>query len=141
MSGRFVTNALIALLGGFVVVASQTFGATTVGWIGFAFGAAVVVIALIAQLDRGRGILERAVDVSLGALGGLAMAFGLAASGSAVVWTIFAFALGWVGLSYVGLALHEMATWRVRHGLPRLPGLPREEPDSLVHDTSERIAA
>ncbi len=39
MSGRFVTKALIVLLGAFVVVASQSFGATTVGWIGFPFGA------------------------------------------------------------------------------------------------------
>lgn len=140
MSGRFVTNALIALFGGFVVVASQSFAAATVGWIGFAFGTAVVVIALIAQLDRGRGVLERSVDASLAALGGLAMAFGLAASGSTVVWTIFGFAVGWVGLSYLGLALHETATWRSRNGLPQLRGLPEEEPESR-RDASTRRAA
>jgi len=140
MSGRFVTNVLIALLGGFVVVATRSFGASGVGWIGFAFGAAVVIIALLAQLDRGRGVLERCVDGSLAALGGLAMAFGLAASGSAAIWTIFAFALGWVGLSTAGLALHEMAGWRVRNGLPQLRGLPREELDATQREP-RRMAA
>lgn len=142
MSSRFVTNALLALLGGFVVVASRSFAPSVVGWIGFAFGIGVVLTTLLGQLDRGRGIVQRVVDGSMVALGGLAMAFGLGASGTAQLWTIFAFALGWVGLSFAGLAVHEIASWRSRHELATLHWLPSER-EALEKRTerTERTAA
>lgn len=124
MSSRFVTNVVIALFGGFVVVATRSFGASTVGWIGFAFGIAVVAICGVAQLDSLRGVLQRAIDLGLVALGALTIGFGLAASGSAQIWTVFAFALGWVGLAVAGLTAHEISTWRARAGLAALHWFP-----------------
>lgn len=132
MSSRYFSNALIALLGGFVVVVSQALTASVVGWIAFAIGIAVVVISAVAQLDRGRGFSQRLLDLPMVALGGLAMAFGVGATGAVQTWTSFAFALGWVGLSFVGLTLHEIASWRIRHGLSALRWSTMEEPVPLA---------
>lgn len=120
MSIRYLTNAFIALLGGFVVVASMTFASATVGWIGFGFGIAVVAVSVLAQLERSRGASQRIMDLMMVALGGLAMAFGVGATGSDVIWTVFAFALGWVATSFFGLTLHEIETWRSTHSLGTL---------------------
>jgi len=145
VSSRYVTNMLLALFGGFIVVVSLTFRPAVTGWIAFAFGVAVVAISLLAQLDRARGIVQRAMDVAMVALGGLAMGFGVGASGLAERWTIFAFALGWVALSVAGLTLHEVGQWRAERGLGQLhwlPGIPRprtvqpSEP-SVTHGRSQ----
>jgi hypothetical protein len=49
-------------------------------------------------------------DLGLVVLGGLLMAFGVAASGTAVIWPSFAFALGVVAFTVAGLTLHEIST-------------------------------
>ncbi len=142
MSSRYVTNAVLALFGGFVVVASRTWHPKVVGWIGFAFGIGVIVITLLAQLDRARGVIQRVMDAGMLVLGGLTMAFGVGASGSAQRWTVFAFALGWVGMSFAGLTLHEIAQWRSRHQLGQLhwfPTLGRETASERPDRGMERI--
>lgn len=141
MSSRFLTNALIALFGGWIVVASLVFASGVVGWLGFAFGIAVVALVAMAQFDRARGLPQRAVDLCLGALAGLSMGFGLGTSGSTRVWTIFAFALGWVAFSYLGLAMHEIAQWRARHGLTTLHWIAPAQPAQPLRETYERPAA
>ena len=127
MSSRYVTNVLLALFGGFIVVVSQSFRPSAVGWIAFAFGVAVVAVSLLAQFDRSRGIVQRVMDAGMIALGGLAMGFGVGASGEAERWTAFAFALGWVALSIAGLTVHEVAQWRAEQGLGGLHWFPSVE--------------
>ncbi|MGH9920929.1 MAG: hypothetical protein ACRD6W_18930 [Nitrososphaerales archaeon] len=128
MSSRYVTNVLLALFGGFVVVASRSFRPSVVGWIAFAFGIAVVLVSLLGGLDRSRGLVQRVMDAAMVALGGLAIGFGDAASGSAERWTVFAFALGWVALGLVGLTVHEVTQWRAERGLGQLHWFPVMEP-------------
>lgn len=140
MSSRFITNMLIALFGGFVVVATRSFSPSTVGWIGFAFGIAVVAISLLAEVDPLRGLVQRAIDLGLVALGGLTIAFGLAASGQAQVWTVFAFTLGWVVLAVGGLTVHEIGNWRARSGLSTLHWFPAT-PTRPFASPSERAQA
>lgn len=68
MSTRYLTNAAIALLGGFVVVASQAFSPAVIAWLGFAVAIAVLLIVAVAQFDSTRGAVSRALDGVLGAL-------------------------------------------------------------------------
>ncbi len=132
VSSRYATNVLLALFGGFIVVVSQSFRPSVAGWIAFGFGIAVAAISLLAQLDRSRGIVQRWMDAAMVALGGLAMGFGVGASGTAERWTVFAFAVGWVTLSIAGLTVHEVAQWRAEKGLGRLHWFPSVEPASTA---------
>ncbi len=134
MSTRYLTNAAIALLGGFVVVASQVFTPAVTAWLGFAIAIAiaVVLIVAVAQFDRSRGAVSRTLDGVLGALGIWTIVASQIFTGSAVMWLSFAEALGFVGLAFIGLTVHEVDTWRTLHGLdataPADADASREEP-------------
>jgi hypothetical protein len=120
MSTRYITGALLAILGAFVVVASQAISPAQLGWVASGVAAGVVVIAVLAQLDRTRGGVQRFLDGATVVAAGLLMAFAVAASGGAVVWLTFAFALGIVTLGFTGLTLHEVANWRAQLQLASL---------------------
>lgn len=120
MSTRYLTNAAIALLGGFVVVASQAFTPAVTAWLAFAIAIAVVLIVAVAQLDRSRGVVQRVLDGFLGALGIWTIVASLVFTGSLVMWLSFAAALGFVGLGFIGLTVREIASWRAEHGLNAL---------------------
>lgn len=108
MSTRFITGTVLALLAGFVVVVSQAFAPSTLSWVAFGIGVAVVGICVVAQLDRSRGAVQRALDAATVVVGGLLIAFSLVSSGTTVTWLAFAFSLGIVGLSIAGLTLHDL---------------------------------
>lgn len=123
MSINYLTGALLALLGGFVVVVSQAFSAHVVGWVAFGIGAAVIAIMVLAQLDRMRGWVQRGLDGATVAVSSLMVAFALAESGSAVTWLSFAFALGFVVLAFAGLTVHEVADRTEQRDLGQIHGL------------------
>ena len=77
MNSRYVTSVLLALFGGIVLVASQSFLQSVAGWIGSAFGTAVIAVSLLAQVDRSRGLVLRAMDGVMVALGVLPSASAL----------------------------------------------------------------
>jgi len=122
MSTRYITGALFALLGGFVVVVSQTLTASVMRWVAVAAGIAAV--ALLAQLDRSRGAVQRTLDGASVVAAGLLIIFSLATSGTTVVWLSFAFALGVVALAFAGLSVHEVSNWRTQLQLRNLRWLP-----------------
>jgi hypothetical protein len=122
MSTRYITGALFALLGGFVVVVSQTLTASVMRWVAVAAGIAAV--ALLAQLDRSRGAVQRTLDGASVVAAGLLIIFSLATSGTTVVWLSFAFALGIVALAFAGLSVHEVSNWRTQLQLRNLRWLP-----------------
>ena len=124
MSTRYMTGALFAILGGFVVVISQSLTPSVLGWIAFAVAIAVVVVSALAQLDRSRGTVQRALDGATIVLAGLMMAFAVAAAGTAVIWLTFAFSLGIVAVAFTGLTLNEVANWRAELELSNLRWLP-----------------
>jgi hypothetical protein len=117
MSMRYLSNAAIALLGGFVVVASQTFAPAVTAWLAFAVAIAVLVIVGTSQLQRGRGVVQRVLDGVTGLLAVLSIIASLVFVGPAVMWLSFAAGLGFVLLGFVGLTLHEVWTYRATHGL------------------------
>jgi hypothetical protein len=123
MSTRFMTNALIALMGGFVVVISLAFKPAATAWLAFAMGIGVLLILALAQSDRSRGIVQRLLDAGGAVLAVITIIFSLAFHGATVQWLSFAEALGFVGLAYSGLVVNEIAEWRAEHGLAPLHGL------------------
>jgi len=117
MSMRYLSNATIALFGGFVVVASQAFAPAVTAWLAFAIAIAILVVAGVSQLQRGRGVVQRLLDGVTGLLAVGAIIASLVFAGPAVVWLSVAAGLGFVLLGFVGLTLHEIWTYRATHGL------------------------
>ncbi len=140
MSTRYLTGMFLALLGGFVVVASQALARATVGWIAFAVGVAATTVSALAQLDRSRGTVQRTLDAATVAGAGLMMAFALTASGQAVIWLSFAFAVGIVALAVSGLTLNEISSWRANHNLGQLHWLPKSQSTTPLDHTDTRAA-
>jgi O-antigen/teichoic acid export membrane protein len=126
MSSRFITGTLCAILGGFMVVASQAFIPGVLSWVAVAIAIGVIVIVAVSQFDPSRGAVQRVLDAFSVIVGGLLVGFGLAASGAAVTWLVFAFALGLVATAVVGLCLNEVANWRSQHQLAELHWLHTE---------------
>ena len=60
MSTRYFTNVLIAVLGGALVVFTQSLSTGAVTWTGFGVAIGVLVVSLLAQLDSHRGVAQRA---------------------------------------------------------------------------------
>lgn len=114
MSTNYLTGALFAVLGGVVVVVSQAFTPSVLGWVAFGVAIAVAAVAVLAQLDRSRGLVQRALDATTVIVAGLLIIFSRTASGDAVTWLSFAFALGIVALAYAGLTVHEVSAVRSR---------------------------
>jgi hypothetical protein len=124
MSTRYMTGALFAILGGFLVVVSQTFDPTVLGWVAFAMGIGVVVVTGLAQLDRSRGGVQRILDSATVVLAVLMLVFAVTSSGTGVVWLTFAFSLGIVALAFIGLTVNEIANWRAGLELSNLRWMP-----------------
>lgn len=108
---RYFTNVIIALLAGFVVVATQVFATPTVAWL--AFGVAVVSLGIsaLAQLDRNRGLVQRLLDGVIASIATVLIVFSLVFTGSLVTWLAFGLALGFVAVALAGMTLHEIETW------------------------------
>lgn len=128
MSTRYLTNAAIALVAGFLVVISRALHSSTgVAWVAFAVAIGVVAVSAFAQLDRRRGMTQRLLDAAMATTGGTLIAVSVVFGGTTVAWLVFALALGLVGVSFVGMTLHEIANWREIHELERLRWLAPEE--------------
>jgi cation transport ATPase len=120
MSTRFLTNGVLALAGGFVVVASKAFAPAPTAWLAFALGILIIIVAALGQLDRSRGDVQRILDGATMGLGVITIVFSLVFHGGTVAWLSFAEALGVVALAATGLTLNEIAQWRTERGLASL---------------------
>jgi hypothetical protein len=119
MTLRYFSNLGLALLAGFVVVATQAFAAPTVEWLTFAAGVAFA-LAGAAMLPR-RGGVHRALNGATAVLGGLIIIESLLTAGSTTVWLSFAGGLGVLAVAIAGLTVHELSTERVVHSLEVAP--------------------
>jgi len=127
MSLRFGLGTLYALAGGFLVVSSLTFAASTVGWLAFGVGTGVTVLAA-AALAR-TGVARSSYGYSAAFVVGLwSLIAALIFTGSTLTWLVFADAIVLVAIALADLALHEITTERVVHTLD-------------VHDHSELAQA
>lgn len=117
MRTRYLTNIALALLGGFLVVVSQAFSASTLTWLMFGVGVIAMAISLPATAIRARGLPQRGMDLLIAGLGAWTIIAGLVFAGAAVTWLGFASGIAMVAIALVGLTLHELSTERVVHSL------------------------
>jgi hypothetical protein len=127
MSTGFITNSVIALAAGFLVVASQAFSPSTTGWLAFAIAIGTLAVACLAQADRSRGIVQRALDGAIALLSAWTIVASVVFDGRVVTWLTLGESIGLVGLAYVGLNYHEYR----RHKGGRHAAETVEEDDAL----------
>jgi hypothetical protein len=87
------------------------------GWIAFGVALGILGLTGVAQRDRGRGIVQSALDVVILPLAAWSAIASVIFRGSTLTWLSFGDALGFVGLGVVGLIAHELSTERVVHSL------------------------
>jgi hypothetical protein len=116
MNSRYLTNAALAVIGGFTIVASHVWVPATFMWLMFA-AAAVALLLSAAAVLRSRGNAQRGLDVIVGILGAWTIVASLVFSGSVVTWLGFASGVAFVAIGFIGLTLHELYTERVVHSI------------------------
>jgi hypothetical protein len=115
MSTRFLSNVLLAMVAGFLVVATQAFAPAAVAWISFGIAVAITVTGL--SMIASRMAVQRVVAALTALIGGWTIVASLVFAPATVVWLAFASALAVVGLGLIGLTAHELSTERVVHSL------------------------
>lgn len=120
MTSRFLSNLTLAVLGGFLVVATMAWTGGTVVALTFAVGIAATVVGL-AMLAGIRHRTQRGIGAITAALGAWTIVASLVFASGTVHWLGFASALGFVGLAITGLVAHELHTERVVHELEVVP--------------------
>lgn len=117
MSTRYLTNLILTLVGGFLVVVSQGFGGGLFSWVMLGFGIATIVIAAPGVAIGSRGSTQRGLDYLFSLLGAWTIIASMVFAGAALTWLGFASGVGLVALGVAGLTLHELSTERVVHSL------------------------
>ncbi len=118
MSTRFVSNLVIALAAGFVIVATQAFAPHLVAWIAFAVtGVGVLAVTAATALAPARGHVQRTLDAVTAVLAAWTIIASLVFSGMSMVWLTFGAAAAILAVAVVGLVAHELSTERVVHSL------------------------
>ena len=116
MSLKYVINLLLALAGGFLVVASRTFAANTAAWLGLGIGIFAVVLAGVGAAEG--GLRPRSAGYAVTASVGVwTIVSSSVFSGALLGWLVFADALALVAVALADLTAHEVSTERVVHTL------------------------
>ena len=116
MSLKYVINLLVALAGGFLVVASRTFAANTAGWLGLGIGIFALVAAGVGAAAI--GLRPRSLGYGVtGLVGVWTIVSSTVFSGSLLGWLVLAYALALVAVALADLTAHEVSTERVVHTL------------------------
>jgi hypothetical protein len=116
MSTRYLSNATLALAGGFLIVASRAFTQPNIEWLAFAMG--IVAVALSAGIAlKDRGTVQRGLDVLTAGIGAWTIIETLVFSGATNTHLAFASGLALAALALAGLTNHELSTERVVHSL------------------------
>ena len=108
MSTRFVTNAIIAVAAGFVVVATQSFSSSTGSWIAFGIAIGILALAGIAQVDASRGGMQRILDGIVAIVAAWTIVASVVFDGTTSKWLSLGEGLALVGLALVGLTYNEI---------------------------------
>jgi hypothetical protein len=115
MSTSFATNAIVAVGGGFVVVASQAFASSTTGWIAFGIAIGTLALACLAQADRSQSVVQRSLDGMVAVVSGWTIVASAVFEGSAVRWLSTAEGIALVALALAGLTYHDVREHAVVH--------------------------
>lgn len=131
MSSRYLSNMVLALLGGFLIVTSQAIALSTFSWLMLGVGIATLVITAPAVATGSRGHTQRILDYVFSLLAAWTIIASAVFAGTALMWLGFASGVGLVVLAVAGLTLHELSTERVVHSL-ELHGSTREHDPELA---------
>jgi hypothetical protein len=108
MSMCFITNAIVAVATGFLVVASQAYSPSTAGWIAFGIAIGILALASVAQADAARGRVQRTLDSLIAIVAAWTIVASVVFSGTTLKWLTTGEALALVALGVVGLAYNEV---------------------------------
>jgi hypothetical protein len=114
MSTRYLSNAALGVAGGFLVVASQAFTQPSIEWLALGIGILAVVLSAGIAL-KGRGNVQRGLDVLVAAVGAWTIVETLIFTASTNTWLGFSSGAAFVALALAGLTYHELSTERVVH--------------------------
>jgi hypothetical protein len=131
MSSRYLTNAILVVLGGFMVVASVAFGVPVFMWLMFGAGIAALAFAAPMVMIVSRGRTQRGLDGFIGLLGAWAIVASMVFAGAAITWLGFAAGVALIALAFTGLTLHELSTERVVHSFEVRASTPEREPAGI----------
>lgn len=113
---RYLSNLVLALVAGFLVVATQAFALPTVKWLTFAIAIGATVISLGTGAVR-IPLAQRLISAVAAVIGVWTIVASLVFSLHTVMWLGFASAVALVGLAVIGLTVHELSTERVVHSI------------------------
>ncbi len=116
MSPKYLINLLVLVAGGFLVVASQTFAASTAGWLGLGVGVLAVLLGGLG-LALSRFELRAAGYAATALLGVWTIVSSTVFSGGLLSWLVFADALALAAVALAELTVHEVRSERVVHTL------------------------
>lgn len=116
MNIRYVSNLVLALVAGFLVVATQAFSPAIAAALVFAIAIGATVLSL-GTIAAPTTTLQRAISGVAAVVGGWTVVASLVFFPTTVVWLGFASALALVGLAVIGMTAHELTTERVVHSL------------------------
>jgi hypothetical protein len=117
MDSRSLPKITIALMAGFLVVASQAFSAEAYWWLSFSGGIAIGIIAVGFGPLRRRGIIQRGLDAAIDVLAASIIVSSVLFGPGTVVWLGSSAALAVLALAITGLIAIELATEQVVHSL------------------------
>ena len=116
MHARFVQSSVLAVAGGFVVVASQAFSNATTAWLAFAIGAGAIVLAAVPLAAGIRGPVL-SFDGVIAAFGVWTVVASLAFTGTTVQWLSFGEGAVLAALAVIGLTLDHLVLSRSARGV------------------------
>jgi hypothetical protein len=108
MSTSFLTNAVIAIATGFLVVATQAFTTSTTAWIAFGIAIGILTVSCLAQTDSSRGRVQQALDGVVAAVSAWTIVASVVFHGATVKWLSTGEALALVALALAGLTYNEL---------------------------------
>jgi hypothetical protein len=116
MNIRYPYNIGLALVAGFLVVATQAFAPTTVACLTFAIVTGATLAAL-GSIPARVGLFQRAPSGVTAVVGAWTIVATLVFAPTTVVWLGFASAVALLALAVAGLTAHELSTERVVHSI------------------------
>jgi hypothetical protein len=111
----FISRLALLLVAGFLIIATQVWGSSTIEWL-FIVGGIVMIALAAGGLGAAPGS-QRALDGLVALLGVWSIVQAIVFDGSTLEWVSFATAAVGALLATIGLTVHEMTTERVVHEL------------------------
>jgi hypothetical protein len=100
---RVFSNLAVTIAGSLLLAASFAFRGSVLGWLAVAAGAVTLAVVLVSFPVRGRGELQRALDLPTAAVAAWTIVVGCSYSGSELKWSSVGAAFALLALGVLGL--------------------------------------